>query len=275
MNIIVHAYLTDGFFELAKTFVESYFLFNDIPMHLDTRGLTEEQCLDLVKIVNNKAPEGALTLSNRSIDYNDLSQKTGINVPTLKRYKSEVENRFGLPANELDMDAKVWKLLHAGEARIKAMYAQLKQRDAVIQFDIDTLFRGNISVLKQLAERFDFAAKIRLGNTPKIAISIGLVIYQNTRATCRWIDQWLSIIDSVPPVQRPLGFGQISCYNAFQVHKDNLKYIDLIKNYPRFGIPWTNGPTDLIWTANTHGVPKSAYAQGFRDEIKRLKNASN
>jgi hypothetical protein len=271
MNIITHAYCTDGMFELAKTFTESYFLFNqDIPLYLDTRGFTDDQLAQVVKLC---PPEGQLTVSNRDIDYNELSQKTGLNVPTLKRYKAEVENRFGLPANQLDMNAKVWKLLHAGEARIKSMYVQLKQRDAVIQFDIDTLFRGNINVLKDLSIRYDFTAKLRLNSNQKMAISIGLVTYQNTRATCDWIDQWISIIDSMPPVQRPLGFGQISCYNAFKIHQNKLKYLDLIKNYPQFGIPWNNAPTDTIWTANTHGVPKSAYAQGFMEEIKRIKES--
>lgn len=269
MNIITHAYCTDGFFELAKTFVESYFLFNwDTPLHLDTRGFTEQQLIDIVKLANNK---GQLTISNHDIDYSCLSEKTGLDVATLKRYKAEVENRFGLPADQLDMNAKVWKLLHAGDARIKAMYAQLKQCDGVLQFDVDTLFRGRIDVLKELCPKYDFAAKLRFGAGAKMTISIGLVVYHNTKATCNWIDRWISIIDSVPPMQRPLGFGQISCFNAFQMHKNNLKYIDLIKNHPQFGIPWVNSPNDVIWTANTHGVPKSAYAQGFREEIKRLK----
>ena len=269
MNVITHAYCTDGFFELAKTFVESYFLFNhEIPLHLDTRGFTEIQLEQIIKL---GSANGQLTISNRDIDYNELSEKTGINVPLLKKYKHEAENRFGLPADQLDMNAKVWKLLHAGDARIKAMYAQLKQRDAVIQFDVDTLFRGNIKILKDLSSQFDFAAKLRLGSGPKMAISIGLVVYKNTKITCDWIDKWIQIIDSTPPVKRPLGFGQISCYNAFQIYKDNMKYIDLIQNYPQFGIPWVNKPNDIIWTANTHGVPKSAYAQGFREEIKKLK----
>jgi len=269
MNIITHAYCTDGMFELAKTFTESYFLFNwDTPLHLDTRGLTDDQLLQLSRLIH---PKGQLTISNRDIDYNELSEKTGLNVPTLKRYKHEAETRFGLPANELDMNAKVWKLLHAGDARIKAMYTQLKQCDAVIQFDIDTLFRGNIGALKKVATEYDFAAKLRLNSNQKMAISIGLVVYQNTNAACKWIEKWISIIDSMPPVQRPLGFGQISCYNAFKIYQNNLRYLDLIKNYPQFGIPWTNKPTDIIWTANTHGVPKCAYAQGFRAEIKKLK----
>lgn len=267
-NVAVHTYCTEGFFPLLKTFVESYCMFNDLPLIIDMRGFNDAQWAEICSL----ASKSTGFIIHKPINWNRLSVLTGLDKPTLLKYKNEAETKFGLPEDKIDLNAKVWKLLHAGDARIKAMHYHLQSFDAIIQFDTDTLFRDSINKLAKLSEDYDFCAKLRLGNTPKVAISIGLCVYKNTSVVNAWIKEWTDIIDSTPPMQRPLGFGQISCYNAFKKYQSQLKFLDLITTHPRFGIPWSNGPTDIIWTANTHGIAKSTYAPKFKKEIERLKS---
>ena len=217
-----------------------------------------------------KKYDGMLYTFITDFNYQKTADELGISVEKLKAYQHEVENRFGLEAHKINMDAKVWKLMMAGDMRVKYIYRLLK-RFHVINFDIDTLFRGSIKKLEVLIKQYDVSAKIRLENGPKMAISIGLVAYQSNEKTLAWMKEWIRIIDSVRPLKRPLGYGQISCFQAYQKFKNKMTFYDLIKNAPEFGQPWVRGSNDVIWTANTHGIAKKQYVKIFSDEIQRLK----
>lgn len=269
MKTIIHGFFTNGYFELAKIFTESFFMFNkNYCLVLDAVSIDEKQTKELHDIA--KKYDGQLYTFITNFNYKKVAEELNISVNTLKSYQHEAENNFGLEAHKINMDAKVWKLIMAGDLRVKSIYRLLNKFN-VINFDIDTLFRGNISRLEQLVNAYDICAKIRLKNGPKMAISIGLVTYQNNEKVKAWMQEWISIIDSVKPIKRPLGYGQISCYQAYQKFKNKMTFYDLIKNAPEFGQPWVRGPNDIIWTANTHGIAKKSYIKIFRDELERLK----
>jgi hypothetical protein len=274
-NIAVYSYCTNGYFKFCQLFVESYCLFNTLPLILDLRGFSDEQIQIIKQIfIDYRVPEKYYDIISKPIRWNDWTKQAGISREKLASYKKQVEQKnFGVP-NQIDPKARVWKLFTAGDARIKRMYQHMKNRrlDSIIMIDIDTLFRGNINLLAELSMKYDLVAKIRLGSGPKMAISIGLGCYQNNSVISNWIKEWISIINSTPPMKRPLGFGQRSCWMAFEKFKNKMTFIDLIENYPQFGIPWNNAPNDLIWTCNIHGLPKTYYPPKFKQEINRLKS---
>ena len=273
MKTIVHGFFTNGYFELAKIFTESFFMFNShYPLILDAVCPSDDQQNKLYTIA--KKYNANLSIAVTNLNYEQEAQRLGIPIETLKAYQHEVENNFGLEAHKIDLNAKVWKLMMAGDMRVKAVYRLLKNYN-VINFDIDTLFRDNISRLETIMQQNDVSAKIRLKNGPKMAISIGLVAYQHNENVIAWVKEWIRIIDSIGPMKRPLGYGQISCYQAYQKFKDKMRFYNLIKNAPEFGRPWVRGPNDIIWTANTHGIAKKEYVTIFGDELRRLKNDTN
>jgi hypothetical protein len=239
---------------------------------LDAISPNDEQQNELHAIA--KKYNGDLTIVVTNLDYEQEAQRLGIPVETLKIYQHEVENNFGLEEHKIDLNAKVWKLMMAGDMRVKAIF-RLLQNNNVINFDIDTLFRGDISRLGTIINENDVSAKIRLKNGAKMAISIGLVAYQHNENVIAWVKEWINIIDSIGPMKRPLGYGQISCYQAYQKFKNKMTFYNLIKGAPEFGQPWVRGPNDVIWTANTHGIAKKEYVNIFRNELRRLKNDTN
>ena len=65
IDILIYSYATDGFFELTKTFVESYLMFNDMNLWIDTRGFSDQQIDDVVSLIPKD--KDIVTLRNKEI----------------------------------------------------------------------------------------------------------------------------------------------------------------------------------------------------------------
>lgn len=268
--IYVHTYLTDGFFDMAKVFLESYVVAgNKLPVIIDSRGLSRGQVEEL------GGYSSVARINNEPLDWEALELKTGLNLSDLRQYKRQIESTYITP------NSRVWKLLFAGDDRVKAVRKLLFQPETyqlyapcqpigLAHFDADTLFRADITreLIKMLCSH-DASLKLRPNIKPiKARITIDCMILKACDAVKNFMDTWISIIDSVHPTFRPVGFGQSSCWSAYRMHHDHMSTATLPLKY---GLPGRNAAQDVIWTGNIARLAKDDCVSMFRKELQNLK----
>jgi len=275
--MLIHSYLTNGFFEMAKVFLRSLLVAqgdNAPYVWLDTRGLTVDECAEL----QGYYAKGMLYISNRPIRMKEWAQRANIPVKRLSRFKRECENEYVTQAN------RVWKLMTAGDDRVQALYDIVwgmaeksdgpdwtQQPKFVAHFDIDTLFRKPLTELPAMMKEANIWLKLRPNHsTVKARITIDMILLNGADDVRLFFDKWRYQINRVPPAERPVGFGQSSCWNAFKGVKKNLKYKTLPLEY---GLPGRNHPDDIVWTGNVHKLDKSDCVKLFKKELENVINA--
>ena len=256
---LVHSYFTDGFFEMAKVFVKSfaYFHTDETPLILDSRSLRGAQVEELEGLYSG------LKVFNEDFNYDKMAQKANLTVEQLLEMKKQIENRF------VSEDTRCWKLMVAGDDRVKAVYNRLFSSDfpLMLHFDIDTLFKGHMGELAELAHNYDCTLKIREKHKIKKArITIDLMCLRKNNAVKLWMEEWIRNIDAVLPRQRPIGFGQSSCWDAFYTHRERLAWGKLPLEY---GLPGRNQKDDKVWTGNVHKLRKDKCVGMFEEELIR------
>lgn len=238
--MIIHAYLTSGFYPWAKIFVESFKFHNgeDVKMVLSTRGLTEKQINTLKSIYKN------LDIQNDEFPIADMAKKAGIDKKKLLEHKKEVEEKHVTPQN------KIWKLMIAADDRVKSVYGVMKQNideDYMLHFDIDIYFRTPIDDLVKFARQHDICIRLRLNSEPNRKTMIGVQCYRIGDKALDFLQRWISYIDAVKPQDRPLGYGQTSCWYAYEEVKNSCKWGSVPL---KFISPFMK-EKDAIWSANT------------------------
>lgn len=269
--VIAHTYYTAGMHELAKVFVDSfcYYHTNDhIPLFIDAVGITDAMKDDLF----HRYPY--VTVRHHSYAMDRKAKKCGVSVDTLKEWRNQVEHNFVTQKN------RAWKLMIAGEDRVAAVFYATKHiacdpNVLLAHFDIDTLFRSSIASLEQEISGCDVALKLRPAVMPiKARITIDMMALWATANTNRWLADWLRQIHNVAPLERPIGFGQISCWEAYKqaLDEDRLNAVTLPLKY---GLPGRNKPADAIWCGNVHNLTKDKCSILFGKELARAKEAPN
>jgi len=223
---IVNVYFTDGYIEWGKLFIKSYTYHHgeDDLMIVFTRNLNNNQIREVANL------RGNIEIRNKNLNFDKLSKNAGINKNILIRYKSETESEKVSTSN------KVWKLMIAGDDRIKQIYELINERDEgdnILHFDADTYIQKNVSELWKELKQNDFSTIFRINKQIKRRGKI----FRENRATlicamgftvndrCKeFVKRWIYYIDKIKPSQRKKGYGQTSCYYAY---KDmNKKYKD-------------------------------------------------
>lgn len=270
--MLVHAYLTNGFLEMAKVFLRSLHVAmgNSTPyVWLDTRGLTAVECENL----RTYYADGMLHIVNRAIPMKDWAARAGVPVKKLKVYKEQCEGRFVSHKN------RVWKLMTAGDDRVQALYDLIwnPMKDDmpdwdippkfVAHFDIDTLFRKPLTGLPKMMREADIWLKLRRGHpTLKARITIDTLFLNGADNVRAFFDRWRYHIDRKQPPERPVGWGQASCWHAFTEVESKLNYATLPLKY---GLPGRNNPDDVIWTGNVHKLTKDDCVKLFNKELAK------
>lgn len=225
MNI-VNVYFTDGYIEWGKLFIESYTYHHgeDDKMIIDTRNLSNKQQREIFGLRNN------VSVRNVDLNFKDMAKNAGVEEGRLIGFKREVEKE------KVSMGNKVWKLMVAGDDRIKQIYKLingLNEGDNILHFDADTYIQKNTEEFWKELKENDFSTIFRIDKQ----ISRRGKVYRENRATlicamgftvndrCKeFMRRWMYYIDKVSPPQRDKGYGQTSCYYAY---KDmNKKYKD-------------------------------------------------
>jgi len=270
--MLVHAYLTDGFFPMAEMFLLSLRVAaGNAPPYvwLDTRGLDGLQIAQLKTFY----PDGMLHVANKRLPLREWAARAGVPVGTMKQYKKECEQRF------VSNNNKVWKLMTAGDDRVQALYDIVWNRHAielpawdtppryVAHFDIDTLFRKPLTGFVKMMAEHDIWIKLRRGHpTMKARITIDMILMNGADNVRLFFDRWRHHINRVQPADRPVGWGQASCWHAFTEVETKLNYGTLPL---KFGLPGRNAPDDVIWTGNVHRLAKTDFTKLCRRELEK------
>jgi hypothetical protein len=274
--MLIHSYLTNGFFEMAKVFLRSLLVAvgsNAPYVWLDTRGLTADECAELYQCYT----KGMLYVSNRPIPMKEWAQRANMPVKRLRRFKTECENFYVTQTN------RVWKLMTAGDDRVQALYDIVwgmadrsegpdwtQQPKFIAHFDIDTLFRRPLVGLPAMMEQANIWLKLRPSHsTVKARITIDMILLNGADDVRLLFDKWRYQINRIPPAERPVGWGQASLWYAFKGVQKRLKYKTLPLEY---GLPGRNHDGDIVWTGNVHKLDKRDCVKLFKKELKSIVN---
>jgi len=238
--VILHSYLTSGFFPWAEIYLESFKYHNgeDTKIILSTRDLKVHELDRLYSLYGN------LKIINKQLNFNSLIKKSKLNKNKLLNLKKQVEESHVTEKN------KVWKLLIAADDRVKSTYSILKNNpseDYILHTDIDLYFRDNIRTLVEFINQYDISIRLRLHSKLNRKTMIGVQGYRVNDKSIAFMKKWINYIDNVAPHLRPLGYGQTSCYYAYNDFKNKVKWGSVPLKY----LAPQMRDTDTIWSANT------------------------
>lgn len=260
--MIIHSYLTNGFFPWAKIFLESYKFHNgeENRIILSTRDLTNHQIIHLNSIYSN------LEIRNQFFNINKLAEKAGVTSQRLLSFKKEVEEVHVTQKN------KVWKLMIAADDRVKSILEVVKDyqdEDYMFHTDIDMYVRAPLTELFKFIMNHDISIKLRLKSKLNRKTMIGIQGYRLCNQIIKFLETWIKYVDDIEPKNRPLGYGQTSCFYAYEIFKNQLKWGSIPRRY----IAPQMFDRDVIWSANTkEGKTKNleiCYA-----DFKEIKNGT-
>lgn len=268
--MLIHAYLTNGFLKMAKIFLLSLYATNknNVPyVWLDTRGLTLDECVDLRACY----PKGRLHIVNKPVPMENWAMRANVSVQELETYKHQCEQQFVTNKN------KVWKLMTAGDDRVNALSNVIWGKQDLPEweitpkffahFDIDTLFRKPLTEFHGMMEKADIWLKLRVGHpTVKARITIDMLLLNGADNVRTFFNHWIYHINRVDPPNRPIGFGQTSCWLAFEEMESYLNYKVLPLKY---GLPGRNNVDDIVWTGNVHKLKKKDCVELFNKELSK------
>jgi len=255
--MILHSYLTDGFYPWAEFYLESLRRWHpNIPVLLSTRNLKPEQIRKLESVHN-------VTVENEDLTYEKLAKRANLDLNQMMKLKNEVETVHVTDKN------KIWKLMIAADDRVKCMVDVVKrmegQVDYVLHTDIDMYFRSKLDDLFDIASTHDVSLRFRLKSKESRKILISVQAYKPCQSSYDFLDRWVKYIDDITPPKRPLGYGQTSCYYAY---RDFVNKIDWGKIPARFATAqW--GEKDVIWAANTM-KGKTENLKTFRQDFIKI-----
>jgi len=261
MRKIIHSYFTEGMYEWGKLLVESIKWSNGekYEIILSTRNLKQSQIDTFYKLYNN------ISVINKELDYKKLAAKANVSVDVLMQYKKQVET------TQLNEQSKVWKLMIAGENRIKEVREivnSLDDGDLLMHLDVDSFIRNPLDPFWELMEKNDYTGVVNVDKQrkagqmkPLSAIIICFQGYNVNEKSKKFLNTWIAEIDAVQPAARPRGYGQISAYHAFTKVENELRWGDLPKVDIAIG---TGGGDNILWGA----------CIGKKDQaLKRFRNA--
>jgi hypothetical protein len=239
-KMIIHAYLTDGYYDWAVLFLKSlkYHHGEKFLAVLSSRELPEHQIEKLHSIYGN------LEVNNKGFNINEMAKKANVNKETLLRYKRRIET------SHVTQKSNVWKTMIADDDRIKDILQTMKRyrhQNYMIHFDVDMYFKKPINELIGIVRSNDISMRLRLNSKLNRKTMIGVQGYKLSDLTLEFVQDWINNIEKVPVFKRQLGHGQGACYHSYMKFKDRLSWGIV---FPRFISPRML-ETDVVWSANT------------------------
>ncbi len=264
--MILHTYLTDGMYEWAPVFLNSFKLHNgeDVPIIISTRDLKQKQINKIKELYSN------LEVRNKKIDYNYLQERMGLSLSKIKEFKRQIEH------GNVNKKNKIWKQYISVEDRYRNSIVDVmddyinSDHSHMMHIDIDMYFRGSLKELFELIEDNDITIKFRIKEKPmkkkaqnenrKVLGSIvGLKLDNHVR---KFMDIWIKHIDSLHLTEKKKGFGQASFYRAYLETINNYKWGHINKFYAT-PTPQKNA---IIWAGNRG--EKDNKLKYFKENIK-------
>lgn len=265
--MIIHSYLTNGFVDYAKLFLESFKYHNGekYKMVLTTRDVGKKHRDEFRSIYNN------IDIINGHIDYELIAKRTGFSVEEIKRYKHQVEQ------SSITFKMKKplrWKQYISIEDRYRNSIVEVMEKykgkeDYLIHFDSDMYIREPLDFLFDLVQKNDFTIMFRLNRGPEWQKIFGCLLgIKIDEKGFKFMETWRKHIDAYPLNKKPDGYGQTSCYYAYRDLKDD-------------GYKWGNIPEKYIarrmnkkkpiWSGNNVAYGKTRALQMSREDFDKIK----
>lgn len=259
--MIIHAYLTNGFFGWAELFVESFAEYHgyDNLIYLCTRDLKKKQIEKLENLYPN------IVVSNRRLNISGIAQRANTTVEKVLELKKHIET------DAVTTDTYIWKQAISVEDRYKTSILEAMNNypdeDYLIHFDIDMYFRNSLDELFNIVKSNDISIKFRLNSRLNRKVMGGLIGFKISKKTKDFMYKWVRYIDKIPLYKKPLGYGQTSFYYAYRDLKKNYKWGNVPSKFisPRFE------NTDIIWSGNTKSGKAKNLKTCRKDFNKRRK----
>lgn len=240
--MIIHTYLTDGFLEWGKLFLESYKYYNgeDKKIIMDTRDLNKNQIKSLNDLYKN------LQIKNKKLNYDEISKRARIPKDILMTHKKKVE------MDSVTKESKYWKLYISVEDRyrntIESVIRENQEEDFVLHMDIDMYVRNKLDYLFDLIKSNDISIRFREKAHKEVQDNrkvLGNIIgFRICDKSLRFIKTWQKYIDKVPLHKKIKGYGQSSFYYAYLEHKNDLVWGSLPE------VAKSKAKNSILWTAN-------------------------
>lgn len=256
--MLIHSYMTNGFFDFGMALLRSFKKHHGESMTflLSTRDLKENQIDRLYSLYKN------LIVSNKQIDMEALSKKTGCSVKHLKKYKWQVENIYVKP------ESVIWKQYISVEDRYRDSLEEAFNicGDHMIHLDVDSYINRPLSPLFKIVRNNDVSLIFRGGPMRFKIFGCVMGFSFGTKAD-KFLETWRKKIDEVPLVQKPRGYGQTSCFIAYDTLSSPLV---------NSGIKWGHIPKSFVSPQfnkkaliiqGNNGRRKAAVAKQFLEKI--------
>jgi hypothetical protein len=247
--------MTDGFFDFGKILLQSFKKHHgeDLTFFFTTRDLSEQQLDELHSLYKN------LIVSNEKINIRKLSKKTGISVKDLRKYKWQVENRFVKP------ESVIWKQFISVEDRYRNSLQEAFNicGDHVIHMDVDSYINRSLNPLFKIVENNDVSLIFRLKAPFRMKMFGCLMGFKFGEKAQTFLETWRKHIDAKPLIRKPRGYGQTSCFLAY----DELKKSDI--NWGRIprGFVQPVFHRDALIVQGNNGLNKNTVARQWKGKV--------
>ena len=212
-SMLIHSYMTDGFFDFGKALLLSFKHFHgeSMPFLFTTRDISEQQIDELYSLYDN------LIVHNDKIDMKALGERTGISMESLKRRKWQVEKVY------VKKESIIWKQFISVEDRYRESLQDAFNicGDAFIHMDVDSLIINPLDPLFRLVEMNDVSLVFRPNQALRFKIFGCLMGFKFGSNAYDFLHAWRRHIDAVPLVKKPRGYGQTSCWMAYRELQDS------------------------------------------------------
>ncbi|MCF8019801.1 MAG: hypothetical protein K9L62_10360 [Vallitaleaceae bacterium] len=258
--MIIHSYLTDGFYGWAELFIESYRFYhgNNDKIFLSTRNLNESQIKKLESYPNTH-------VSNKKLKLKKIANRAKMDVDELLKLKHHIEN------DAVTNKTFIWKQAISVEDRYRRSILEAMttypNEDYLIHFDIDMYFRERLIDLFKTIKQNDITIKFRLDSKLNRKVMGGLIGFKISEKTLKFMNRWVYHIDAKPLHKKPVGYGQTSFYLAYIELKEQMTWGHVNSRYisPRFL------ETDAIWSGNTKAGKAKNLMTCYKDFKRRRK----
>ena len=223
---MIVAYLTSGYFKWAELFLKSLKLSNGTkyPVFLNTRDLSPGQLHTLRTIYPN------LEIDNRQLNVKALSKKHNIPAATI------LASRKACEGDKATGNHRLWMNITADGDRIVSLRDVINSHPtpkAFLHLDIDLLFRGSLDEVFNLGAKNNVGLICRKGGPPSNRIPLNSIVLnaknsldsiviisavsiQNTPEGKRFMDKWVSYVNSSPMSKRNhCKWGQFAAWKTF------------------------------------------------------------
>lgn len=216
--MIIHSFLTDGFYDWSVFFLQSLKKYNKekYKVIFDTMGLNGKQINQLKSIYNN------FEIRNKPIDIDEFVSLTKFNKEDAIQFKKDVE----LKHSNLNKFNKTWKQWISVEKRYRDSIIKIMNENpeqTILHVDIDTVFVNNINQFENFIEQHDVSFKFRAKQTlDKRRIVGGFIGLKSNENGFKFVNKWIEEINKKKLKDKPLGYGQYTLFTTYKQLKDEI-----------------------------------------------------